>query len=847
MLISRHIKELKSHPRKTLITHITGVKDWGFKLLNDSRVRVIALFHDVGKMIRPFQDKVIGRNVDGQYSNHAYLSFYSMLNYVAQYGFKPGLVANRRDMVLIGACILKHHGGLPNLPEIINIEEWERMKAFLATHPYFPVDEFLTAVGLENRDLHFTLQDINLNAVRGGEGHQGIFSPAALRASVADPLQFFMDLRMCFSAIVAADKGDAGNQKITGEITEAMMSVYGARINEYIDGFSNAPTTDLNTVRTEIRGTCISNLRQAMQEHPDRHIFSLTEPTGSGKTAILLALANEVIEKKMVTKVIYSIPFLSITEQVFGIIENIFNRELGCVKRIDCKAQPEFDSSEIYDDYGEETLIKKLWSVMRKMFKGQTIREEKVTDLLRADYQESTFDYPLIVTTFVQFFQSFTTASNKGLMRLSSLQNSVFLVDEIQAVPSRLYSFFVALLDEFCRKYNSYAIISTATMPCFRIPDSAGDARAMFRDYHEPIEIGDLNHFNHDVFNRYELHVDRDWTGINSLVTRIIQETEPTLVVLNTINDSREVYDRIKSSVDCPVKLMNSNFHSADRRVILSQCQAMLDQHKRDGTRFFFVTTQLIEAGVDIDFPVIYRDIAPLPNIIQTAGRCNREGLLRNPDGSKRRGIVHVFQLKEKTKHMLRARYIYNGLDGPFLDYAIRVLVLSGQRVFEERELLHLQSDYFTYMGHSLRFGAWEKSSERCDFVQQINNFKYKEIGMYTVIPAKQYGTQERFYVPVDENDDSYERLLELLAEKEALDLAPRTANNDILREIITRGSQVHCHLKKMMDRVVQVNVDEATVRDMVEYETETCYMYKLKPGYYLSGPSGHSEYGLVV
>jgi hypothetical protein len=200
--------------------------------------------------------------------------------------------------------------------------------------------------------------------------------------------------------------------------------------------------------------------------------------------------------------------------------------------------------------------------------------------------------------------------------------------------------------------------------------------------------------------------------------------------------------------------------------------------------------------------------------------------------------------LKDESQPVLRAQYIYNGLDAPFLDYAIRVLVNVPQVIFEEKNLLKLQQDYFTYMAQSLKFGAWEKSYERCNFIQQIQNFRFKDIGAYTVIPATAYGAQERFYVPIDEHDRSFEKLYELMAEKENIDQAGNQNNKDNLREIIFRGTQLHVHLKKMMDRVVQVNIKEEEVKNLVEYEAATCYMYKLKPGYYTQGPEGHSEYG---
>jgi CRISPR-associated endonuclease/helicase Cas3 len=819
-----HVKALKSHPTKLLKSHVLGVVKRALNFFNDYKVRTAALFHDVGKTTQNFQNKLAGNNVEGLYTNHAYLSFLCLLNYVAHCGLKTGIVANKQDLIIIGICILKHHGGLPNLREIINTEEWDRMKDFLNTNQAVPADEFLSHVKLEKTKVQFPFQDITKARV------MSLFDTVSLRGAIPDPLQFFFDLRMCFSALVAGDKGDAGNHKLTDEMTKTIRQVYSQRIQTYLSTLK--PTTALNRVRTEIRETSLENLKRAMAENPNQHVFSLTEPTGSGKTAALLTLADAILKKKEgVKKVIYSIPFLSITEQIFDIVERIFNKERGCIKRIDCKAQPDLDAADIHDDFGEEDLLRKIKSILLKAFKGKTPRIEAVENILRADYQESTFDYPLIVTTFVQFFQSFTTATNKGLMRFSSLRNSVFLIDEIQAMPPRLYAFFVALLDEFCKKYNSYAIVSTATMPSFEIPTVSTSGREMFKSYTPPIEIGSREHFNYDVFNRYELHIIKTPIKLGALVSMLLSEQEATLVILNTVKDSQRVYNQIKSQATCPVILMNSNFHSQDRRTILSRCQEFL----KNGQKFYMITTQLVEAGVDIDFPRLYRDIAPIPNIVQSAGRCNREGK-RNC-----RGIVTIFQLEDEEGKKLRASYIYNGLDRLFLNYAIDKLVLCDQEIFQERELYDIQKGYFEHVSQSLEFASWVKGDDHLNFIQQIKDFKYKEIGMYTVIPDKQYGVQERFYVPESEEDDSYERLLELLSEKNDIEELGSKAGSDSLREIIFKGTQIHSHLKKMMDRVVQVNIAETKITNLIVYEAQACYMYKLKPGLY------NSEYGLSL
>jgi CRISPR-associated endonuclease/helicase Cas3 len=839
--VSPYVKNLKSHPRKALNVHTLGVKNRSLALYQDYRVKTMSLFHDVGKIGPYFQDRLNKKDTKDKYTNHSYLSFIALLNYVSiihdvkTFKRKPGIVADWQDLIMIGVCILKHHGGLPNLYKTINLTpgddgkaELDRVKEFLYSNPYMPVDEFLNYVGIEDNKIQFPLQNVSRDVFFR------LFSKiSVLQKVIPDPLKFFFDIRMCFSALVAADKGDAGDQKVTDEITTALLKVYGTRIDDYLTKLK--PDTELNKVRTEIRETCVKSLTKSMEQNPDRRVFSLTEPTGSGKTAILLTLAKVILSKKHLkdpNKVIYSIPFLSITEQIFDLIEGIFEKEKGCIKRIDCKAQP--DITEIPDDF-EDTLLKKIKSLLIKTCKGVTPRDELVKKVLLEDYMESTFNYPLIVTTFVQFFQSFTTHTNKGLMRFSYLQNSIFLIDEIQSLPSRLYSFFIALLDDFCRNYNCYAIISTATMPSFEIPVSAVEGKKLFKNYQIPIEIGDLKHFQYPVFNRYELHIIKETITQDILVSKVLAETRATLVVLNTVNDSREVYNALKEKADCKVFLMNSNHHAFSRRSTLKNSISLLSPPAHiPKEKFYLVTTQLIEAGVDIDFPTVYRDIAPIPNIIQTAGRCNREGRL------KQRGIVYIFPLADTSNGNkdLRARYIYDGLDAQFLNYAIKVLIQSSQTVFEEKDLLGIQQDYFKNMADKLEFGKWEDFN----MVDQINKFLYNDLGQYTVIPKKPYGAQERFYVPVDEKDDSFEKLLELIAEKEEIDTFGVKPGADKIREIILRGSQIHRHLKKMMDRVVQVTLPKnVNIKNLIEYEEGTCYMYKLKPGLY------DSEYGLYL
>jgi len=820
--VKRYISRYESHPGKTLLSHTNGVCQRALRVWDDYRVRTASLSHDFGKTNPNFGLKLKGLPCKDLYTNHAYLSYLSLLNYWGTNGYREGIISNASDLILISACIIKHHSGLRNFSDkIINMEEVDRLYEFLKGSPYLPVDELLRQLNFDKDLKPFDIKALDKRHL------QKLFQSTNLLdkhiPTAYDRLQFSLDLRMCFSALVYGDKGDAGNQAMR-EIEKRQhkfMSSYPEKIDSYLKTLK--PTTELNVLRTEMREVALDNLKRAMDTQPKHRTFSLTYPTGAGKTAILLGLSSEIIRRVGERRTVYSIPFLSITEQIFDIIENkVFSDDKDCIKRIDCKASP-VEKYDVEDDLNS-TLIKRVTKFMRKILKGKTLREEVVDRLLRQDYMEASFDYSFIVTTFVQFFQGFTTVSNRGLMRYAHLKGSILLVDELQALSPGLYTFFVALIDAFCRKFDSYAVFSTATMPYLQIPDSSRGAKEMFRDYTPPVEIGDKRFYSHPIFNRYEIRVLDPLYDAMSLSLTVAKHDVPTLIVLNTVNDSCDVYNILKNMVDCKVYLINGNFHAKNRRIILRRVK----KHIKKRERVFLVSTQLIEAGVDIDFDVVYRDIAPLPNIIQTAGRCNREGKLD-------RGHVYVFRFVD-DKLDIRASTIYNGFpDGPFLSYAMQTFFGSGKSVYEEKDLLPVQEGFFKYIADNLLFGKWDDDK---NFLDQINGFQYGDMGEYVVIPKKRYGIQEQFYVPKSEKDQSYEKLHEYMADMAILEDDNSGEHKDKIKEILFLKKRLHEHVRSMMDRVVQVNLPKEAdplYYASDEFDDQICHIYKLKPGFYSS------------
>lgn len=831
----RYIKLYESHPGKTLIKHTIGVCDKATQIWDSPVVRIASKGHDFGKLNINFGKKLGGEDCTGLYTSHAYLSYLTLISYYLERK-TTGIIPSLRDLIVAAVCVIKHHGALRNFDEIINPEERDRLFEFLKDDPYFPVHEFMKQIGFDT-----TGRPINHRLCIGNQKIFGaIFTDLKLLnreiPTRYDRLNLFLDTRMCFSALVYGDKGDAGGHDLSDSKKKQskFMKEYYKKVNRYLDELSKKPATPLNTVRTEMREVALSNLREALRVNPDQRVFLVTYPTGSGKTVIMLSLAGVLHEMIGYDRIIYSIPFLSITEQIFSIIEeNIFPEDSEVLKRIDSKASP----NEDYDfEAVDKTFLRKALSFFKKILKGKNLKEEAIERLLREDYMESAFDYSLIVTTFVKLFQGFTTSSNRGLTKFSHFKGAILLIDEFQALPTSMYTFFTALIDAFCRKFGSCAVVSTATMPHLEIPITDSESLDMFRDYRPPVEIGDHSYFQHQIFNRYEIRVLKSIYTRFTISQEIAKSKVPTLAVFNTIRDSKEVYLILKAALDCPVYLLNSNFHPESRREILRKVKL----HLANRERVFLISTQLIEAGVDIDFDVVYRDIAPIPNIIQTAGRCNREGKLG-------RGIVYLFQLYDDDLDKLRAKTIYNGkYDGVFLNYTFKVFFNNpnNQTVFEEKDLFTIQTNFFKTISSNFRLGVWEsKEKNETSMVDQITKFQYGDIGQFRLIPESKFGLQVQFYVAYGPDDDSYEKLHEYLADQAIYEASP-TQDKDKIKILLAHKKRIDDQIKVMRDRIVQANLPlDANLLDYTEddYESQICQIYKLRDNLY------DNEFGLTI
>ncbi len=762
---------MRSHPTKWLEDHLEGVTKKVVKrttglpsTLNLKTAEVAATFHDLGKINPNFQRKLDDDKAQS-YSSHAYLSAFAWFCFAGknldklQEWFGEKVMLNLGN---VGAMIARHHGDLPNFEAgIFNQEEAKRLTKFLSDHADLPISDFLQMLVVHES---FSLQC------------QPLVQENFLKFSVKsdqikeNPLGFFLETQFGFACLLEADKRDAGANETykRDDLKPYFQTHLAERIEEKLSGFK--AENDLNRVRPQMREEAVESLRIQLNEK--KRVFTLSAPTSAGKTMMLLALAKEIHAHDPDVSVIYALPFLSITEQVEAICKDIFKDNPEAVLRVDSRSENE--------------RIQKLQAELE-----QDQSEAKLAEILRENFSEETFDHRFTITTFVQLFETMVSNKNATLLRLPNFSRSIFLLDEIQALPPRLYLFFVALLDEFCRQFDSYAIVSTATMPYLELnsktsatnqPDNEKPEK-LFRNYRKPEELLSVtNYFDEAVFNRYRITKTPEISSVELLAEKIKDRDESCLVILNTIDDTKRLYELLRDSYgseECV--LLNTHFTLNDRRQKLNDCQQRLKANEK----IILVSTQLIEAGVDIDFPVLYRDLCPLPNLIQSAGRCNRNGKLLMEN-------VYFIALRRDNGNP-SAELIYRGKDKILLNFGLNDFPLT----ITESEMKTLQEKYFEFIGKNLSVGVHDQVNAKLHLIRHINKAEFVELGKFHLIDEREFGEEYRYYIPTGFDDESFEKLQEFTF----------IQRGKSFTEAKARQLAIETQLRKMTGNIVQFRV----------------------------------------
>ncbi len=529
---------------------------------------VTGLLHDLGKYSLDFQARLHG---SPKKANHSTAGAKIALE---KWGNPIGKI--------MAFCIAGHHAGLANGAKLGHGRTTldQRLR-----------DEFGQDIpALDNR----WQQEIKLP--------ENIATPKFKQSKSSSSFSLSFFTRMLYSCLVDADFLDTEQFYAQQNNTPILRGNYPSltelhiQFNQYIQQFRQPEyTSELNQLRTQILDYAVS---QATQE---TGLFSLTVPTGGGKTFTSMAFALEHAKQHGLRRVIYVIPFTSIIEQNAAEFRKAFG-ELG--ESAVLEHHSTFDDSKLTHQHNSQDKLRKA---------------------------SENWDMPIVVTTAVQFFESLFADRASRCRKLHNISGSVIILDEVQLLPLNLLKPIMAAIDELARNYRCSVVLCTATQPAIQAQDG------FFNGFENVRELAP----NPKVLSEQLHRTTVQHIGLQTdeqLLEKLI-ENEQILIIVNNRRHARFLYDSAKK---CDGVFHLTTLMCAKHR---SQKLDEIRQQLKDGKPCRVIATSLVEAGVDVDFPMVMRAEAGLDSVAQAAGRCNREGK-RQPENS----MVYVFAAEEQWK-----------------------------------------------------------------------------------------------------------------------------------------------------------------------------------------------------
>ncbi len=726
-----------SHPGKPLYEHLKNTAETARYVIENKELNlpeyltretledvayIIGASHDFGKFSEYFQNYLMASDEEKKYlrnkpeTHHGFISAVFALVAVEEYLKQKKLSENDNALSLPLAAFLavrRHQGDLHNASEDVSIDnrdmeicrkQMEKTDLEAAQQIY---DTLYEKIGF-NFDLKIFVERINAP----------VFWSYELKSAIRDfaeketPFYYLITL-LLYSVLLDADKTDAAQLlKIKRKHLDAEL-VDKYRAKKFGRG-SNA--TGINVIRNEIYEETISRLDEI--DLDKRKIFSLNVPTGSGKTLTSFSFALKLRsrieeEKKYSPRIIYSLPFLSIIEQNYEVINEVLENPPS-----DILLKHHYLSEIFYTSSDDE-------------YDGNEADVSQNVLLIEGWNSE------VIVTTFVQFFHSLITNKNRASRKFHNIVNSIVILDEIQAMPHKYWLLFDKLINYLAEHFNTYFIVMTATEP------------KLFSNAF-PL-VGEKEKY-FSAMNRYELIITKTETRlenfIDSAIERIIREKEKDfLFVLNTIKSSITVYEKLKEVINDTDEL----FYLSTNIVPKLRAERIKKIKRGNGKRKIIVSTQMIEAGVDIDVDVVFRDFAPLDAVNQTAGRCNRN--FQSEHGEV--NLVNLFIENEETGKKYFPRKIYD----TFLISKAEEAAENLERL-PENEFLTLTEKYFELVAS----GKSDETSRR--IFRDVTSLNFGELSRFTLI-EKDYPSVDIFIAVDYEAEKTWEKYEEIGSSEE--------------------------------------------------------------------------------
>ncbi len=625
-LLKRHLKNA------ALIAQDNLYKNLNFSIPYNQLKEVIndlCIYHDLGKYTSYFQE-YLTKGV-----NHGHLSHHS---HIGAFYFYNKYYRNNPRLAIIGYFIIKNHHS--------NFNDFEKESIFNSSEYSLLKDRYKEQYNNLVENLDKVSDDIEeeINKLFLTIPEKDLKTKIKYFDKQKSIENYFL-INYLFSLLIEADKIDASN---TPRYT--LKEINKNVVNNYLSNLKIEKTI-INELRKEIRQEVAKNYGSNLL---NKNIFTLTAPTGSGKTLLNLEFAlhlREEIYKNTgkFPQIVYSLPFISIIEQTEQVIKKVIGNEI--------KILAHYQFNDLFDpDYADK----------------EDLSYSKRIQLLE------TWQSDIVVTSFVQLLQTLISNRNKFLKKFNHFANSIIILDEVQAIKSELLPIVGAALYYLTKFLNCKILLSTATFPfIFEL------AKTEILDKTENIDFYELlkNHNKYfSKINRTKLipAIDKvfDIDEFFEFFTSVYKNEKSCLVVCNTINNSLKLYDKFyKEFGEENVFYLSTNIISLQKEKVIKEIKERL-RNKSETCKTILISTQVIEAGVDLDFEIGFRELSPIDSIIQTAGRINRNYSLEMCP-------IYIFDLGTCQK-------VY----GAIAQSSVKTILTKNKEILES-DYLTLINDYY--------------------------------------------------------------------------------------------------------------------------------------------------------
>lgn len=712
--------ELLAHPDELLITHSKNVAEISLerfksikhnlnKILKptiwEDLVYITGFSHDLGKATSYFQQYIKASDEEKERLKNQPETHHGLLGAIFTYWLIKTYLGKRQiedkhPLVeflpfLFFLIVKKHHGDLGNpLNDELFGEQFDYLEKQISTINKEELEHFLHSLS-DNIKIEFDLcefpKDIKLfvqNELKSPIKSTSIRK--IFKDKFPQNIDSYVIFQFFYSLLLQSDKESV----ILERKSKKRNFIEPDIVCKYKEKKFGTPKLEIDKIRENIFQDALHTIENA---DLNQKIFSLNVPTGTGKTLTSLSVALKLRERLkneegFLPRIIYSLPFTSIIDQNYDVFNDVFNN-------------PPSD------------LLLKHHHLADVVYKTKSEKNEEY-DTNQAQFLIETWESEIIVTTFVQLFHTLLTNRNRSLKKFHKLANSIILLDEVQTIPIKYWLLVREVFKTLTEVFNSYIILITATQPRI-FPEN------------EIMELVPQKHIYFSKLNRVQLefvHKDLPLKEFQEMLYNEISNSDKSfLIVMNTITSSLELYNAlIRKEIDGELFYLSTNIIPKER---LKRIQEIKTETKRR----IIISTQLVEAGVDIDVENVWRDFGPLDSINQVSGRCNR-----NFAGEL--GNVKIIKLKDD-----KDRYFYRYIYG---DSILQIMqtndVFNENRLFKESEFLENISKYYKDIEDRMSDADSEKII--CD----VEKLQFDEIAKFRLIENEEYYKKDIF-IEIDE------------------------------------------------------------------------------------------------